>query len=271
MAQRPLSFLVNERGAIQRVKEAMALHQYLKGYPEGTNFGKKKINSTVMAPSKRRYKRKNTRRRRIVKRGIPRNLAPRTKLIKCTAVKQTSISMTTGAMSTIFIQGNSIDDPFTALGTGQPLGYDQYKSLYDKAIVLGSKVSLTFYNGGTVPVIFGLCPMPVSQANTSLSLYDYYGELPGNKQRLLSPDVDHSFLVSKVSTKKHLKKKDLRDCEDLTLDLGSETPPSELFYWHLYFQPADQTTTVSTAHAVIKVEYIVLLKDPIIPARSVET
>lgn len=212
--------------------------------------------------------RRRSRRRGVIRRPIPRTLTPNTKLIRCKAVKYVNY-VPAGAISSIETQLNSIDDPFHTVGTGQPLGYDQWKALYKYAYVVGSKVTAKVHNNGTVAAMFGITPMKVNQGDTFLSSYEYYMELPATKTRVLSQETDHVTFSHQVNVKKFLNIKDLRDNDDYRIDLVNETAPSTLAYWHIFAQALDSTGTIDV-DAVITMEYMVLLTDPIVPSRSTE-
>jgi len=200
---------------------------------------------------------------------VPRPLTARSKVISCLASKYVNLSGT-GTLIPLYLQLNSCDDPFTGGGTGQPLGYDQWKSLYKRAIVLGSKVDVRFHNRGTVAVMCGTYPVPLNQGASALSSYEYYAEVPGAKMRLLSPEMDHIRMFQSRGTKKHLQVTNVKDNAELSIDLVNETAPTKLAYWNVFAQAVDQTSAYAV-DAVVTIRYIVLLLDPIIPARSVET
>lgn len=213
--------------------------------------------------------RRATRKRAI----IPRTLQPRTKVVKMKAVEYINHTHTSGALSATSIQFNSFDDIWGGASTQQPLGYDQYKALYKKAVVLSSKVVCQIHNNTSTAVMIGLTALPPNQT-TGLDSYEYYMEAPNTKSKLLSPDVDRATLSSQMSTKKLWSIKNIKDNKtELEIDLVNETPPTNSGKWQIWSQPQDQTTT-TTGTAVqwtCTVSYIVLLYDPIIPARSTDT
>lgn len=215
-------------------------------------------------------KKKRKQRRGIVKRRIPRALQPRTNLVKLRVSNYFPMTITTGTLSAIPIQGNSCDDPYTTQSGQQPLGYDQWKALYRRAYVIGSKIKANFHNTSSYSCMVGMTPMSIPQGTTNLTNYEYYRELPGTKSRLLSPDVDHTYMTHSVGTKKHLHCKNMTDEDDFKLDLVNEVAPTKIFYWHVWAQTTDQTNT-AIVEAVIDVEYLILLTDPIVPSRSIET
>lgn len=227
----------------------------------------KTSNSRTMVKGKK----KNGGKKGVIRKRIPRAINPRVKVIRVKCSDYIPMSCTSGAISRVAIQGNSCDDPFAGNGTIQPLGYDQWKALYKSAYVIGAKVNMTVHNTAAKSIMYGITPMHKSQGTTTLSSYEYYNELPKTRSRLLSPDVDHGYLSSKTSTKKHMHRKNLTDENDLKVNLVDEIQPADIFYFHAWVQPTDQTTTVSDIECVFTVEYIVLLTDPVIPTRSVES
>lgn len=223
---------------------------------------------TTRRPTTRRYRRR--RRRGIVRRRIPRALTSLTRIVRARAVGATTHPCTSGAINVTTVSMFDVTDPFVGAGSGQPLGYDQWKSLYNKGYVVGLKVTLRAHNTGTVAVMYGITPLPESQGASTLTPYNYYMELPGTKARILSPDVDHGVLVSKVSTRKHVHVKNLQDEDTFHFDLDNETAPTRGAYFHLWVQPIDASST-NSVQFVYTAEYLIRLFDPIVPARSTDT
>lgn len=216
---------------------------------------------------RRRFKR---RRRGIIRRRIPRSVAPREKLIRVNAVVPPTLACTSGAIGVFALKMFDITDPFGTATNVQPLGYDQWKGLYNKAFVVGVKVVCRIHNKGTAAVMVGVTPMPESQANSGLSPFEHYMELAGTKSRLLSPDVDHCVLVSKIGTARHVGVRKLRDEDAFHCDLDGEVAPTRDAWVHVWGQPIDKTTT-NPLELVVTAEYLVRLYDPIIPARATDT
>lgn len=217
---------------------------------------------------RRRFRRRP---RRRLRKKIPRSLAPSSKVIKCQVVESFAPTYTSGNLTLYTVQGNSIDDPFGGQSGNQPLGYDQWKALYKKAKVLGCKVYYTVHNGSSGAMVCGITPMPKNQSYTPLANFEHYVECPGTKHKVFSPDVDKGTIVSKRSTKRMLKLKDIKDEHNVEINLVDETAPTDLYWFHVWSQPFDQTTALTGVQILLKVEYIVLLYDYIVPARSSET
>lgn len=167
------------------------------------------------------------------------------------------------------LQINSVLDPFQGAGSEQPLGFDQWRALYEYAYVIGAKATIEFHNADSFAYVVGITPCHVAQGTTSLANYEYYKELPGTRSIVLSPDVDKAVLQSKISIKRWFNVKDLRDTNEYRMNLNTPSEPSKIAYWHLWSQPMDQTSTDTTGvQMVMTIEYLVLLTSPVVPARS---
>lgn len=164
----------------------------------------------------------------------------------------------------------NIPDPTSGYTNQQFLGYDQWKELYKKGLVLGIKITVRCHNKGSVGMMFGITPHPENQGNTLLSSHEHYMELPGTKSRLLSPDVDHSVLTYQMNTRKWLHVKSLRDEDAFHCTLSSESEPTRTYWLTTWFQPVDAATQCGY-ECVITYEYLIRLFDPIIPSRSTDT
>lgn len=230
---------------------------------------RKKILTKDNMPLKRRrvFRRSKRRTRGVIRKRLPRSLTTRTKLIRCRLVDSFQATHAAGAMERYLISMTNIVDPLGGGSANQPLGYDQWKTLYDKAKILGAKVKMTVHNSGTAePIIMGLNPR-YPNSSTSLADWEYNVEVAGSKSRILSQDVDHGTLVMSKSTKKMLNLKNLKDSTDIECDIGSDTGPSLSAYIEAWTQPFDKASA-TTADVIIQVDYIVMLYDPIVPARS---
>lgn len=213
-------------------------------------------------------KRKTTKRRGLIKRQIPRAITTSNKLIRCKTSDFQTLDCASGALAMLPVSGTNIVDPFGSNGAGQPLGYDQWKTLYRTAYVLGAKVKCTIWNNQSTAVMYGINVMDRNQGTVALTNYEYYKEVPSCVSRLLSPDIDHGYVSMKTSTKRALHIRDIKDNTELRNNLVSDAAPTENYYFHVWVQPTDQTSSLTAVHLVVDVEYIILLTNPIIPARS---
>lgn len=216
----------------------------------------------------RRYRRpRGSKRRGVIRRRLPRSLTTRNKIIRCRLVDSFQATHAAGAMERYLISMTNIVDPFGGGSAQQPLGYDQWKTLYSKAKILGAKVKMTVHNAGTAePIMMGMNPR-YPNASATLADWEYNVEVAGSKSRLLSQDVDHGFLVMARSTKKMMDLKNIKDADDIECNIATDTGPTDTAYIEAWTQPFDKTIATA-ADIIVQVDYIVLLYDPIIPSRS---
>lgn len=237
--------------------------------PENKIFTKDKMGTKIYMTQK---KKKKTKQRGIVKRFIPATIAPKRKLVRVKASQYGTIECPAGAIGKTPVNMFNICDPFSASSNQQPLGYDQWQTLYNSAVVLGVKLVARIHNRSTVAVITGITACNEGQGTTTLTDYEHYQEIKGTKSRLLSPDVDHTTMFMKVNTKKHVGVRKIMDEDEWhCLDLANETAPVRTAYFHLWAQPMDQATALTNAstnsvQVNYTVEYIILLHDQIIPS-----
>lgn len=189
-------------------------------------------------------------------------------LIRGVAVTSGQTATTSTTPAHVDVSLLDITDPFQAYGTGQPLGYDQWKNFYNRAKVVGTKVTFTVHNAGSVAIVFGLNRVPEGEA-AAPTPWEYTAEIPGTKYRILSPEMDHGTLVMKSSTKKFFKIKDIKDTEEIACDLSTDAGPTRDSDISCFFALHNGTTSTNVDW-IVKVEYLVLLDKPNVPARSVD-
>lgn len=216
-----------------------------------------------------RFKRvgRNTRRRRLIRRSRAVTLWPRQKLVKMVMSFGGQFTSGTGTINVTVVKANSLNDPTGSLTAQLPLGMDQWATMYQKYVVVGSKAYVRAHNQtSTGSMLYGIS---LKNTNVSLTNWQYYCETPLTVSKMLTADVDHSGLGSSYNAKRFWKVRKFMDAEDqqATLDPASPTDPTDLAYYHLWAQDVNQTEAV-TYEFVVNIEYYVLVFDPIIPSRS---
>lgn len=247
---------------------AGVVREYLGNYRR-----KKKLSKSNRMPKGKRRTRRPRRRLRRYRRKrsiIPYQVVPRTRLVKMRLCERLSLTGTTGAIGNANIYYNSLQDPLITNGTAQPYYYDQIKTMYRTAIVVGAKASVTFHNtSSTVPVVVGLYLIPWDNS-TSINSYEFFREINAKgRQRILSSDIDTCHMSLKISTRKHLGLRNLKDNDDIRCDIENDGDPTKLGAFTILTQALDQTAT-STTEAILVLEQVVLLMDPYQPARSTD-
>lgn len=262
--------LRNYRSKFVKIKKKKP---YKKGKPDVRNpktvvSTKKKniVKKYTKMPYKRVYK-KRTFKRRPRRNIIPRAIVPASRVAQVQTTEHLTFTGTTGAIDTKQINWNVITDPFVGSSANQPLYYDQIKTMYRTAIVLGAKITVQMHNNSsTVPIVCGLYVEPYD-TSTSVTSYEYFRELPWTgRQRVLSSDVDVAYLSQKISAKKYFKQ-GVKTEEDFRADIENDGSPTKIGKARLFIQALDQSST-ATALAVVTIQQIVKFLDPYTPARS---
>lgn len=187
-------------------------------------------------------------------------------LIRAQLVESGTFSCTTTTPISVNIHGLDVTDPLQTSGISQPLGFDQWKALYKRAKVVGMKVTYTAHNAGSVATVMGMTLIPENNTNT-LTPWNDKAEAPGTKYRILSPDVDHGTLAYRTSTKKVMKIANIKDNDDIACDLTTPTSPNRKYEMSIWAALHNGTTTTAVDW-IAKIEYLILLDQYIIPARS---
>lgn len=214
----------------------------------------------------KKYRRRNYR-RKFYRKRIPR-LQPWSTCVKLKTISPQSIDGAAGVLTTQVYCLNGCYDPFLANDTAQPLGFDQWATLYRKYCVIGWKVKVELVTkDNSNAAVVGFAP---STSSTALASYMHYKESPANRSVTLTPDIDKSMFVTKGSIEKFLfggrrRGKILSDDETTALCTANPVRP---VYGHLYVQAFDATSDIAAVLANITIEQIVVFFDPIIPGRS---
>lgn len=259
----PLTVTSHQQHRDQRLYNLYKYNQWL-GTNKKQKMARTRSRTRTMTKRKRRRSRRGIKRRRI-----PALLTTKRKLVRCKMVFTDTLSAAAGALAVRSPSLTNIVDPLGSATNQQPLGYDQWKALYDKAKIVGVKVRMTCHNASSQAIMFGMCPRQPNNLSP-LATFDHYGETRGNKFRLLSPDVDHGTLSYTVSNKKYLAYANITDKSTIENDLNAESGPILAAQLDCYVQSHDKLSTAS-ADIVLEIEYIVLLYDFISPSRSTHT
>lgn len=258
----------NGRPVINAVEKGTAKFKDTIASKTSAITGNKNVGSRTMVKYQRKKKRSSKGRRRI-RRAIPTIQKP-TQLVRLKVSQRGSITGTAGAIASYPIVMNGVADPFLTLGTEQPLGLDQWASLYRKYVVVGAKVISQVYSTSTTGGATAI-GLSIQDSTTALTDIEHYRESPYTAIKILSPDQDHTGLAMKFRTKSHFRAKNLLDKDELhgTLDStgASHTDPSDLKYCHFFIQDLVGSDTSVMEH-ITTIEYIVLLFDRVLPSRS---
>lgn len=206
------------------------------------------------------------RRRRFVGRRRRSGTQPYSIVRRLTTVKEFAIDPDAGTIYQQSIKLNSAYDPTGTLGTGRPLGFDEYAALYQRSAIVGWKVKLEFVSSdNTNAVVCGFCPVVESTGYTS---YMHYKEMKGNVSNVMTPDIDKVSLYAKGGVKRWFLPPGGKLLSDDTLTHGTGGDPSRLLYGHIYCQAMDTTANPGSARVIVTLEQLCCFYVPKVPSRS---
>lgn len=218
-------------------------------------------------PYRRRYRRKRPSRRRRRRYKRSRQLTnyapsgmPTQRIAKLRYAEQTTITSTSGVLDSIRFRANGIFDPNVDIGGHQPMGFDQWSTLFNHYVVLGSKLTMSI-----VPFDAGGGPCATGAYLTDGSTVPYtsaseFMEAKKGTVKLISPDQRKAtYVVSKFSAKKFYNVKDVKDNVSR---IGSpvSADPSDQAYYVIWVQNRDGST--SSYSVLVQIDYIVLFSEP---------
>jgi len=203
----------------------------------------------------------------LVKKGVPRNrglskqagFPKQLKMVMRYCAVPIQINCTTGATATYAFSCNSLYDPDTTGGGHQPLYFDQMSLIYNKYVVIGSKIKLQVQTtedpiGPSTGVLW--IDDDTSTSGTNLSYLAEQSSSNKLKNFGGANSPPNTTFVKRWSAKKHfggsiLANVDLRGSP-------SASPTDECFFKFSY-NTMDNTS--ATAYVTYTIEYIVVWLD----------
>lgn len=227
--------------------------------------------TTTMARSSGRTYKKRSRRRfrgRIFRRRRLRYLQPWSQKVALKTVFGGAFNAGVGTVAAAIWAANGCNDPYLADASAQPLGFDQWSTLYRRYVVIGYRLDIrAIAQDNTNPIVVGITPLTSSTALTS---YAQYQEAPGTVFEFMTPDLDKTRLSLKGSVKKFLyggmrRGGLLADDEVSALTSANPTRP---VYLHCWVAAADTAVDPAAVLVNATLHQIVVFFDPIVPGRS---
>lgn len=161
---------------------------------------------------------------------------------------------------------NGAFDPCLALGSVQPLGFDQYCALYRRNCVVGWKVRIEWCTSdNTNPVCIGFTP---KTDNNALTSYPHWKECKGTVSTILTPDIDKAQTSTRGDVKKWMTHPGAKILDNEDLVGSTEANPVSVLYGHVWAQAMDGAANPSSIRYVVTLEQIVVFFEQIVPARS---
>lgn len=167
-----------------------------------------------------------------------------------------------GLAATHLFSCNALFDPDITGGGHQPYGRDQFMGIfYDHYMVLGSKITATFYSPAS-GVSTGSLQVGVSLLDNTTTETDpaVCRERPATSFRLTAGS-DSGRPIATV-TKGYSPKTFFRSKSRSMIGAAAGANPTEQAYYHVWVAPADAATDTASMFCVITIEYLVLLTEP---------
>ncbi len=187
---------------------------------------------------------------------------PKTRRARLRYADTISLTSTFGAIGQHHFVANACHDP-DVTGTGhQPMGWDNWKALYNHYVVVGSKITVKIMAGDGVSTPDAAIQGCFLNDNTTLpyTTADGYIESKKGSYRTLSFDRKTLTYHTNYSAKNFFNLSDIKDnVNRIGADIASN--PTETANFSLYF--FDLTGSTSTIRCMIVIDYIVDFSEPI--------
>lgn len=225
---------------------------YVKGY--GANALRRRGRGGRRRGRRRRYGR------------VPRTLAPYSVTRKLKSVLYLSLNPGAGALSVQKFELNNAFDPTGSMGSGQPLGFDQYSALYQRCCVIGWSCRFEVVStDNSSPIAVGFTPLVSS---TDLTKYEHYKELPKTSSSVVTPDIDKLQMFARGGVKRFFLPPGGKILTDDTLSHAVSGGPSRKLYGHVWAQAMDGSSDPALVHVTVTLVQMCVFYVPEVPARS---
>ena len=175
----------------------------------------------------------------------------------------------TGPIATLQFSANSLYDPNASLGGHQPFMYDKMADNYNHYLVLGSKITVTFWTEDAAGIYGAIAGIKLAD--------DLYIAPTGGVQTVIEHGPKYStwrFLRTNANdnhnpvtvTKTFSAKKffGIKDIKDNRGEMGAaiNANPTESAYFILFASHPDQSTDLPIIHANVTIDYIANFSEP---------
>ena len=172
----------------------------------------------------------------------------------------TTVNMTStvGALATYVMTGNGLFDP-DVTGSGlQPLGFDQWATLYQRYRVIASNIEVCFATPAATNNANGSFDVTLTPSNTSSVFSSYTAAVasPFAKQKSYNGfSASGQKLKSKMDTAVMLGVTHQAVLADDILQASVSANPTDMWFWHICAVTSDLATT-ATVIMSIRVTYL---------------
>lgn len=202
------------------------------------------------------------------RRLVTTSLVPRTKMCRLKYFDQITIDPPLGDTPGRYVyRCNSLFDPdFTGAGH-QPMGFDQYMTLYTRYRVVGAKISVTFVaNDTTSAQSSALCGILQTTVNTPPLGIGAFIENDKCVYRTIQLGETNKPISLKYSAKKAQGIKNIMDNYEMS---GTSTSsPALEDYFQIFVGNVNSSTDAQRVSMQVHIEYIAVFSDPVQFAQS---
>ncbi len=199
-------------------------------------------------------------------RGLPLTGFPNSKMVRLRYCQVFALDPGAGAITSNVFSANGMFDVDVTGAGHQPLGFDQWMSIYDHYTVVGSKIKVRYLKttaGALIPGIFGvmLDDNVTLTATTPVQIIE--GNQPNSRYRLTTgieggnfgqPQVSLSFSAKKFfGTKSIISKAEYKG--------SSSANPTEGASYQVYYGSVDGSNNPGAATFLVTIEYIAVLTE----------
>lgn len=208
---------------------------------------------------RKRKPRKNYKRRKLTSNYVPSGM-PTQRVAKLRYVEHISLQSILGNIATYVFSANDLYDP-NHTGTGhQPMGFDQWATLFNHYTVLGSRCSVkaAFKANNVSASMVGMYLTDGKIAPYTDS--DQFQEARKGQTRLLSSGQSQAVRISQNYSAKRFH--NVKDVKDNISRLGAavSTSPAEEAFFNIWCQTKDGATKNFTF--IVEIDYIVSFSEP---------
>lgn len=172
-----------------------------------------------------------------------------------------------GTTKDYIYRANSMFEPVTYGNSHRPLGFDEWRALYEEYVVIGSKITVNVVsNFATAPTQYALIT-----STSGLLITDWLKAQEGVRavSKFITAEggsKDIIWLTNKFSARKWARGKVMSMDE---LECVGLEPPDEEYFFH--FVTYNQSTSEGTYYASITIDYSVIWKEPRTLSQSGQT
>ena len=197
----------------------------------------------------------------VVPRGLLAKALPKYMDVTLRYFESITIDAAGGAAASHLFRANSLYDPnFTSTGH-QPLGFDQWMSLYSKGVVLNSKIVVKALAPPSANVDIGVFGCALRGTNTSVIVTSELIEADRSSFACYARDVDlNQECSTQYSAKEFYSVKDPVDEDDLAFTAGADS--AKQAYYHVFQGSINSTVNPIAVICQVLIEYKVRLYEP---------